>query len=639
MKSRFHVAVKNNIIHMNYLSVENITKSFGERVLFESISFGLAQGEKVALVGINGSGKSTLLKILMGEETPDSGDLSFRNDIKVGFLSQNPQFQTGQNAMQAIFSSDHESLNIIKEYEHLAENPEMNDKEQKRFQELMEKMEAHQLWDYESQVQQILGQLGINDIKQSVENMSGGQKKRVALAAQLIVKPDVLILDEPTNHLDIDIIEWLENYLATQNMTLLMVTHDRYFLDRVCNGILEIDRQQIFKYKGNYEEFLVKKEERESVEQLEVDKARNLMKKEQEWMRRMPKARGTKAKYRVDAFQDLKEKATKNLKKDKVELEVSQKRMGGKILELKSISKGFDDKKLFENFSYTFKKGDRIGIVGQNGTGKSTFLNIVTGKFKSDSGELDLGVNTEFGYYKQQEIHFDDNKKVIEVVLEIAEHFTLPDGGEITASQFLNKFLFPPKQQHDFVRKLSGGEKRRLQLLLVLIKNPNFLILDEPTNDLDLQTLSILEDFLNRFQGCLIIVSHDRYFMDNLTEQLFLFEGDNQIRIFNGNYTDYRLTKDENPKDKPGKSNESPAKEKPKTEEKQKLSYKEKRELESIDSEIPKLNKLKKELENKLANGEGNTEDFSKWGKELNTINQNLEELEMRWLELSELEA
>jgi ATP-binding cassette subfamily F protein uup len=623
---------------MNYLSVENITKSFGERVLFENISFGLAQGEKVALVGINGSGKSTLLKILMREETPDTGNLSFRNDIKVGFLSQNPQFQSGQNAMQAIFSSDHESLNIIKEYEKLAQNPDMNAKEQNRFQELMEKMEAHQLWDYESQVQQILGQLGINDIKQSVENMSGGQKKRVALAAQLIVKPDVLILDEPTNHLDIDIIEWLENYLATQNMTLLMVTHDRYFLDRVCNGILEIDRQQIFKYKGNYEEFLVKKEERESIEQLEVDKAKNLMKKEQEWMRRMPKARGTKAKYRVDAFQDLKDKASKNLKKDQVELEVSQKRMGGKILELKNISKKFDNKSLFENFSYTFKKGDRIGIVGQNGTGKSTFLNIVTGKIKADSGELDLGVNTEFGYYKQQEIQFDDNKKVIDVVLEIAEHFKLPDGNEITAAQFLNKFLFPPKQQHDFVHKLSGGEKRRLQLLLVLIKNPNFLILDEPTNDLDLQTLSILEDFLDRFQGCLIIVSHDRYFMDNLTEQLFLFEGDNQIKIFNGNYTDYRSTKDEIPKSKPVKIKESSTKEKSKSEEKQKLSYKEKRELESIDNEIPKLNKQKEELETKLADGKGNADDFTKWGKELSSLNEKLEELEMRWLELSELE-
>jgi len=624
---------------MNYLSVENITKSFGERVLFENISFGLAQGEKVALVGINGSGKSTLLKILMGEETPDAGSLSFRNEIKVGFLSQNPQFDPGQNAMQAIFSADHESLNIIKEYEHLANNPEMNDKEQNRFQVLMEKMEAHQLWDYESQVQQILGQLGIENIKQSVENMSGGQKKRVALAAQLIVKPDVLILDEPTNHLDITIIEWLENYLATQNMTLLMVTHDRYFLDRVCNGILEIDRQQIFKYKGNYEEFLVKKEERELAEQLEVDKARNLMKKEQEWMRRMPKARGTKAKYRVDAFKDLKEKASKNLKRDQVELEVSQKRMGGKILELKGVSKKFDEKELFNDFSYTFKKGDRIGIVGQNGTGKSTFLNIVTGKIKSDTGELDLGVNTEFGYYKQQEIQFDNNKKVIDVVLEIAEHFTLPDGSEISAAQFLNKFLFPPKQQYDFVHKLSGGEKRRLQLLLVLIKNPNFLILDEPTNDLDLQTLSILEDFLDRFSGCLIIVSHDRYFMDNLTEQLFLFEGDNQIKIFNGNYTDYRLSREQNQKPKPEKAKEPVGKEKQKTEEKQRLSYKEKLELESIDKEIPEIQKMKEELELKLAKGEGDALDFTQWGKELNSLNQKLEELEMRWLELSELEA
>ncbi|WNB18531.1 ABC-F family ATP-binding cassette domain-containing protein [Marivirga arenosa] len=624
---------------MNYLSVENVTKRFGERALFENISFGLAQGEKIALVGINGSGKSTLLKILMEEETADSGDFSFRNDIKIGFLSQNPQFEKGLTATEAIFNTDHESLNIIRDYEKLANKSEMNEKEQGQFQNLMEKMEALQLWDYESQVQQILGQLGIHDIQQVVENMSGGQKKRVALAAQLIVKPDFLILDEPTNHLDINVIEWLENYLLTQNITLLMVTHDRYFLDRICNGIIEIDQQQIYKYKGNYEEFLVKKKEREEAEQIEVDKARNLMKKEQEWMRRMPKARGTKAKYRVDAFHDLKEKASKNLKKDTVELEVSQKRLGGKILELKNISKSFGDKQLFENFNYVFKKGDRIGIVGKNGVGKSTFLNILTQKIESDTGEIDLGVNTSFGYYKQQEIQFDDNKKLIEVVLEIAEHFKLPDGSEISASQFLNKFLFPPKQQHDFIHKLSGGEKRRLQLLMVLIKNPNFLILDEPTNDLDLQTLDILEDFLNRFNGCLIIVSHDRYFMDNLTDQLFLFEGDNQIKIFNGNYSEYRTQQGQLEKQIEEKKKEVSVKEKQKDTQKQKLSYKDKRELESIDHEIPKLTQLKEELENMLAKGEGDADDFAKWGKELNEINEKLEELEMRWLELSELES
>jgi len=624
---------------MNYLSVENVTKRFGERALFENISFGLAQGEKIALVGINGSGKSTLLKILMEEETADSGNFSFRNDIKIGFLSQNPQFEKGLTANEAIFNTDHESLNIIRDYEKLANKSEMNEKEQGQFQNLMEKMEALQLWDYESQVQQILGQLGIHDIQQVVENMSGGQKKRVALAAQLIVKPDFLILDEPTNHLDINVIEWLENYLLTQNITLLMVTHDRYFLDRICNGIIEIDQQQIYKYKGNYEEFLVKKKEREEAEQIEVDKARNLMKKEQEWMRRMPKARGTKAKYRVDAFHDLKEKASKNLKKDTVELEVSQKRLGGKILELKNISKSFGDKQLFENFNYVFKKGDRIGIVGKNGVGKSTFLNILTQKIESDTGEIDLGVNTSFGYYKQQEIQFDDNKKLIEVVLEIAEHFKLPDGSEISASQFLNKFLFPPKQQHDFIHKLSGGEKRRLQLLMVLIKNPNFLILDEPTNDLDLQTLDILEDFLNRFNGCLIIVSHDRYFMDNLTDQLFLFEGDNQIKIFNGNYSEYRTQQGQLEKQIEEKKKEVSVKEKQKDTQKQKLSYKDKRELESIDHEIPKLTQLKEELENMLAKGEGDADDFAKWGKELNEINEKLEELEMRWLELSELES
>ncbi|PTB96057.1 ABC transporter [Marivirga lumbricoides] len=626
---------------MNYLSVENLSKRFGDRVLFENISFGLAQGDKMALVGINGSGKSTLLKILTGEEGPDTGNFSFRNDITVGFLSQNPQFDEGINAMQAIFSSEHESLQIIRQYEALAANPDMNEKQQKQFQDLLERMESLQLWDYESQVEQILGQLGINDFEQPVSSMSGGQKKRVALAAQLVIKPDLLILDEPTNHLDIDVIEWLEKYLSIQNITLLMVTHDRYFLDRVCNGILEIDRQSIFKYQGNYEEFLVKKDEREANEQMEVDKAKNLMKKEQEWMRRMPKARGTKAKYRVEAFGELKEKASKNLSRDQVDLQVSQKRLGGKILELKKVKKQFGEKMLFNDFNYVFKKGDRIGIVGKNGTGKSTFLNILTGNINPDEGELDKGVNTHFGYYKQQEIQFDPNKKVIDVVLEIAEHFKLPDGSEISASQFLNKFLFPPKQQHDFVYKLSGGEKRRLQLLLVLIKNPNFLILDEPTNDLDLQTLSILEDFLDRFQGCLLIVSHDRYFMDSLTEQLFLFEGDHQIKLFNGNYSEYRESKQNDEKVKkqePVKVDKVEPTPKVKADSTAKLSYKEKLELQDIEKEIPQLTSEKKRLEDLLAKGEGQPEDFAVWGKELNKISDILDEREMRWLELKEME-
>ncbi|GAA5022250.1 ABC transporter ATP-binding protein [Marivirga lumbricoides] len=626
---------------MNYLSVENLSKRFGDRVLFENISFGLAQGDKMALVGINGSGKSTLLKILTGEEGPDTGNFSFRNDITVGFLSQNPQFDEGINAMQAIFSSEHESLQIIRQYEALAANPDMNEKQQKQFQDLLERMESLQLWDYESQVEQILGQLGINDFEQPVSSMSGGQKKRVALAAQLVIKPDLLILDEPTNHLDIDVIEWLEKYLSIQNITLLMVTHDRYFLDRVCNGILEIDRQSIFKYQGNYEEFLVKKDEREANEQMEVDKAKNLMKKEQEWMRRMPKARGTKAKYRVEAFGELKEKASKNLSRDQVDLQVSQKRLGGKILELKKVKKQFGEKMLFNDFNYVFKKGDRIGIVGKNGTGKSTFLNILTGNISPDEGELDKGVNTHFGYYKQQEIQFDPNKKVIDVVLEIAEHFKLPDGSEISASQFLNKFLFPPKQQHDFVYKLSGGEKRRLQLLLVLIKNPNFLILDEPTNDLDLQTLSILEDFLDRFQGCLLIVSHDRYFMDSLTEQLFLFEGDHQIKLFNGNYSEYRESKQNDEKVKkqePVKVDKVEPTPKVKADSTAKLSYKEKLELQDIEKEIPQLTSEKKRLEDLLAKGEGQPEDFAVWGKELNKISDILDEREMRWLELKEME-
>ncbi len=629
---------------MNYLSVENISKNFGDKVLFENISFGLAQGDKIALVGVNGSGKSTLLKILTGEESPSTGNYSFRNEIVIGFLSQNPQFESGINAMQAIFNAEHESLQIIRKYEALANNPEMNEKQQQQFSDLLERMESLQLWDYESQIQQILGQLGIEDFEQPVASMSGGQKKRVALAAQLIINPDLLILDEPTNHLDIEVIEWLEKYLSTQNITLLMVTHDRYFLDRVCNGILELDRQKVFKYQGNYTEFLVKKEEREANEQMEVDKAKSLMKKEQEWVRRMPKARGTKAKYRMDAFDDLKAKATKNLKRDQVALDVSQKRLGGKILELKNIKKQYDEKLLFEGFSYVFKKGDRIGIVGQNGTGKSTFLNTLTGSVEPDAGTIDRGVNTQIGYYRQQEIQFDESKKVIDVVSEIADHFKLPDGSDITASQFLNRFLFPPKQQHDFVYKLSGGEKRRLQLLLVLIKNPNFLILDEPTNDLDLQTLAILEDFLDRFQGCLMIVSHDRYFMDSLTDQLFLFEGDRQIKFFNGNYSEYRDNKRQEERDKnqggkakkPDNTNTSKPVEKLEAQSK-KLSYKEQTELADVEGKIPKLMKEKKALEAQLAKGEGSADDFAKWGKALNELGEQLDELELRWLELSEI--
>lgn len=627
---------------MNYLSVERLTKSFGDRVLFEDLSFGLSQGEKVALVGVNGSGKSTLLKILTGEDTADKGAHTFRNGVSVGYLSQNPQFEPGINALEAVFASDHEELRLIKAYDQLLAKGELSPTEQEKLQELMQQLDAKQLWDYESQVKQILGELGIYNLNQDVVDMSGGQKKRVALAAQLIVKPDFLILDEPTNHLDVDTIEWLEKYLSTQNITLFMVTHDRYFLDRVCNGILELDNQTVYKYEGNYAAFLEQKAEREANEIAEVEKARNLMRKELDWMRRQPKARGTKAKYRVDAFYDLKDKAKTNLKKDELELDVSQKRMGGKILELKHISKSFGDKKLINDFSYIFKKGERIGVVGENGTGKSTFLNILTEQLAPDSGKLDKGVNTEYGYYEQTEIQFDPSKKLIDVVLEVAEYFPLSDGTKISASQFLNKFLFSPKKQHDYVQKLSGGEKRRLQLLLVLIQNPNFLILDEPTNDLDLFTLNILEEFLSEFQGCLMIVSHDRYFMDRLTDHLFLFDGTGEIKDFNGNYTDYREWKKEQDALKRSeeraaqKQEEEKVVEKPKTQDQKKLSYKEKREFELLEEEMPKLEARKEELEDLLTKGEGSHDDFANWGKELDTIKEQLDEKEMRWLELSE---
>lgn len=625
---------------MNYLSVENISKRFDEKVLLEKVSFGIDQGQKAALVGINGSGKSTLLKIIAGLETPDNGLVTFRNGISMAFLSQNPEFDPNATILEAIFDSDNEMLQTIKEYEYVIFESQHDPKMQDRLSDLMEAMDSMQAWDYEAQIQQILSKLGIHDLHQKTSNLSGGQRKRVALARILIDKPDFLIMDEPTNHLDLTVIEWLENYLSSQQMTLLLVTHDRYFLESVTNEIFELEDGNIYRYKGNYSYYLEKKAERDAQQQTEVEKAKNTFKKELEWIRRQPRARGTKAKYRVEAFEDVKEKASKNLKKDEIQLSVQSRRQGGKIIELEKVNKSFENKHLIRDFSYVFKKRDRIGIIGPNGVGKSTFLNLLTGNLQPDSGTIDKGSTTAFGYYTQEELSFKDDQRVIDIVKEIAEVVTMGDGSQITASQFLQHFQFPPKMQYNVVGKLSGGEKRRLQLLRVLIKNPNFLILDEPTNDLDINTLNILEDFLDMFGGCLILVSHDRYFMDRLVEHLFVFEGHGVISDFPGNYSDYRISKEEEAtEEKKKKTVQKPQKNivPEKKVSKTKMSYQEKLELEKLEKEIPKLEESKKEITDKMNEGGGDYEQLQEWAEKISEINKNLEVKSERWLILSEL--
>ncbi len=632
---------------MNHLSVENLRKSFNEKTLFSEITFGISQGQKVALVGHNGCGKSTLLRIISGHETTDTGQVVFANDLRVAYLHQNPFFREGDTVKEAVFDRQNPLLALVSDYEYYMKLSETDPAAGEKLQDLLPAMEAHNAWDYESQVQQILGKLGIHDMDQKVNQLSGGQKKRVSLAKTLIEKPDFLILDEPTNHLDLETIEWLEEYLAKAQLTLLMVTHDRYFLERVTNEILELDGGSLYKYKGNYSYYLEKKAEREQMQATEVDKARNLMRKELDWVRRQPKARGTKAKYRMDAFEDTKEKASQKLGRAQMELDVKTSRVGGKIMEIKKISKSFEGKQLFRDFSYTFKKGDRIGVIGKNGMGKSTFLNTLTGKIKPDTGEIDTGGTTVFGYYTQDEQVFNPEHRIIDVVKEVAEVIETGSGKQLTASQFLNYFQFPPAVQYTPVGKLSGGEKRRLQLLRVLIKSPNFLILDEPTNDLDITTLNILEEYLENFGGSLIIVSHDRYFMDRLVEHLFVFEGDGELRDFYGNYTDYRETKAEEEaaeKKAPEKKSDSPAAVKTapaaqpaadKTE-KRKLSFKEQREFSELEKEIATLEKKKVQFTEKMNQGQPGHQELIDWAQELEQINKTLEEKELRWLELSE---
>ncbi|MBC7920737.1 MAG: ABC-F family ATP-binding cassette domain-containing protein, partial [Ferruginibacter sp.] len=607
---------------MNYLSAEAVSKSFGDRWLFKNLSFGISRGEKIALVGLNGSGKTTLLNVLAGLMPPDEGLVSVRKGVTVGYLGQEPVFEETKTVLDTLFSAQNPSLQAIKFYEAslAADNAHLP--------EAIERMDALKAWDYEVKVKQILGTLGIREMDQPISQLSGGQRKRVAMARVLIEEPDLLIMDEPTNHLDLETIEWLENALATQQQALLLVSHDRYFLDRACNQIVELDNGKLFRYQGNYAYFLEKKAERELANAAEIDKAKNLMRKELEWMRRQPKARGTKAQYRIDAFHELKDKASQKKTDSALELSVKTTRQGGKIIEVNQLSKSFGAQTLVKDFSYVFRKKDRIGIVGRNGVGKTTFLNLLTGGLPPDSGRVDKGDTTTFGYYSQTALDFREDQRVIDLVKEIAEVVTMGNGETITASQFLQHFQFPPTTQYKFVSKLSGGEKRRLQLLKVLIQNPNFLILDEPTNDLDIATLNILEDFLSVFPGCLLLVSHDRYFMDHLVEHLFVFEGEGKVRDFPGNYTDYRewLAEQEaeakpDPVKRPAPTNGThPAAVSVAVADKKKLSHKEKREYESLEREIETLEKQKAGLVQRLNAGSTNHAELTAWAREIGEL-------------------
>ncbi|SHN24482.1 ATP-binding cassette, subfamily F, uup [Cyclobacterium lianum] len=625
---------------MNYLSVENLSKSFGERVLFSGISFGIDQGQKTALVGINGAGKSTLMKIIMGEEIPDEGQVVINQEVKIAYVHQNPVFSGEKSIYQTIFDDpDNETIQVIQAYQKallLAEKEGKNE----ILQPLFEKMDQLQAWDFEYQINEVLGKLGLHDTGIPVAALSGGQRKRVALAKAILNFPDLLLLDEPTNHLDLETIEWLEEYLSKANLSLLMVTHDRYFLDKVTNQILELEQGNLYRYSGNYGYFLQKKADRKAAQASEQEKARSLYKKELEWIRRQPKARGTKAKYRVDAFEETKEKAFSKAEERDISLEVTAQRLGKKIVEIEKIDKSYGDVKLVKDFSYTFKKRDKIGIVGPNGAGKTTFLNMLTGLISPDRGSVTIGQTTAFGYYRQEEDSFDESKRLIDIVKEVAEVVTVAGGSTITVSQFLTQFGFPPKQQHTPVSKLSGGERRRLQLLMVLVKSPNFLILDEPTNDLDIVTLNTLEEFLDNFPGCLIIVSHDRYFMDRLVEHLFVFEGEGQISDFPGNYSDFR----ENLKQKKASTAKKAAdptmqdRKKPDNQT-NKASFNDKKEFESINRELEKLAKDKASLINKINEGTDDHQCLIEWSREIENIDNKASGLEMRWLELSELDG
>lgn len=636
---------------MHYLSAENLTKSFVEKPLFTDISFNIEQGDKIALVARNGAGKTSLLRVLAGKDIADSGKSWINREVNVCFLDQNPEFEENKSVLDNILNHDHPAINTVRDYEVALQHHD-----DAKIGELMVKMDELGAWNFESKVKEILTSLNITDLDQMAQSLSGGQRKRLSLAKVLIEisfgeRNNFLILDEPTNHLDFEMIEWLAQFLSDAKTTLLLVSHDRFFLDIVCNEIIELENQQLYIHKGNFETYLQRKAEREISEAASVDKAKNMYRKELEWMRKQPKARTTKSKSRIDAFYDVEEKANAQRNDDRLELNVKMSRIGGKILELKKVYKSFGDLKIIQGFDYTFKKGERIGIIGKNGVGKTTFLNVILGLEPADSGKVNQGDTIVFGYFSQQGLKVKEDKRVIEYVRDIAENFPLADGTKVSAGQFLQLFQFPPEAQFTYISKLSGGEKKRLQLISLLFCNPNFLILDEPTNDLDLVTLSVLEEFLEQYQGCVIIVSHDRYFMDKLVDHLFVFEGDGVITDFPGNYTQWRISevqkkkearqgkqeiKERKPEVKQQKA-EPEIKPKVPLATKRKMSFKERSEFEKLGKEVPELEKEKAALNEKLVGGDIPYNEMNKMIERFGEVSQLLEEKELRWLELSEL--
>ncbi len=627
---------------VSYLQVDKLTKSFGDRILFEDISFGIAKGEHIGIIAQNGNGKTTLLNIIAGIEDYDSGSITFHNNIKVGYLMQNPSFAPELTILQACFNSPNETVQAISRYEKA-----LYDNEPQSLHDAIEEMDRLKAWEYEHRVKSILSKLNIKNFEQPVKELSGGQIKRIALANILITAPDLLILDEPTNHLDIEMTEWLESYLQHSNVTLLMVTHDRYFLDRVCTQILEIDDHTLYSYKGNFSYYLEKRQERMEVQNAEAARARNLFRKELDWMRRQPQARGTKARSRIDAFYALEEKTKQRRDTQTVKLDVKSSYIGSKIFEAQYVSKSFGDLKIVENFYYNFARYEKMGIIGANGTGKSTFVKMLVGEISPDSGRFDIGETVRFGYYCQEGLHFKEGMKVIDAIREIAEEIILDDGRKLSASQFLQHFLFPPQKQHDYIYKLSGGEKRRLHLCTVLMRNPNFLVLDEPTNDLDITTLSVLEEYLQGFKGCVIVVSHDRYFMDKVVDHLLVFEGNTVIKDFPGNYTDYREWKaNKLRKERQQENSEKEKKKQDKRQEtgtthsnsKRRLTFKEKKELEELDKLLPQLEEEKSRLETELSSGTLSTDELYAHSTRISELIQLIDEKETRWLELSEIE-
>jgi len=618
---------------ISYLQIENLTKTYGERVLFKDISFSVGKEQKVALIAKNGSGKTSLMNILAGSDVSDSGSVVFRKDIEIGYLEQEPVLTDNFTVIEQVFASSHAVVKAVKEYEAAIQ---LHD--DKILQNAAEQMDRLGAWDYELKIKQILDKLKISDLERPVKELSGGQKKRLALANALINEPDFLMMDEPTNHLDYEMIEWLEEYFAKSKITLLLVTHDRYFLDRVCDVIIEMADNQIYTYYGNYAHYLSKRRERIELFNAEIERAKNLYRREADWMNRMPQARATKAKSRIDNFYKVKEKAGRKLENQEMELEIQTRRLGNKILELEHISKSYGDRVLIKDFSYKFTKNEKIGIFGKNAVGKTTFLNVITEAISADSGTIEKGETVVYGYYTQSGIKLEEDKRVIDVIKDVAEVIETGSGKTLSASQFLDYFLFPPETHYNMVSKLSGGEKRRLYLMTILMKNPNFLILDEPTNDLDIITLNVLEDYLIQFQGCLLIVSHDRYFTDRVVDNLLIFEGDGEIRNFPGNYSAYNeeLQARKKEEKRNEEKSEKTAIEKPKIKDSSKMSYKEKKEFEELETHIQNLIKEKLEIEKLLISGTCPINEYSEKSKRLSELAELIDEKEFRWLELSE---